>query len=38
MFCLAGLGMGKEEGRQARSSCLPFIPLSGNPISLTEGG
>jgi len=27
-----------RKGRQARSSCLPFIPLSGNPISLTEGG
>src|SRR6516165_7549636 len=28
----------KNEGRQARSSRLPVIPLSGNPISLTEGG
>ena len=27
-----------KKGRRARSSRLPVIPLSGNPISLTEGG
>src|ERR1700687_2771346 len=30
-------GVENKEGRRARSSRLPFIPLSGNPISLTEG-
>ena len=38
MFVTAGMFHKKRKGRRARSSRLPILPLTGNPVSLTEGG